>query len=218
MYEKRCFPCRVGEWKCKTASESCHTTWCVSVNSLDHAAINCLPLRSKKVSDHLANERTFLDWVRTGIAVMAFGFVIERFGLLLRELGLKVGLSSNSSILSSKLLGILVAVLGMIMLIAALFHFVQERRTIKEERYQPGLLFPLVLTCIASLIGLLLASISPSRHRLGQHMRRGPGADRRKTFATKETSRIDEATDDAGMRTNTVTFVRIPEVVTASTM
>ena len=37
-------------------------------------------LISKKASDHLANERTFLAWVRTGIAVMAFGLVIERFG------------------------------------------------------------------------------------------------------------------------------------------
>ena len=32
-------------------------------------------------SDHAANERTFLAWLRTSIAVIAFGFVIERFGL-----------------------------------------------------------------------------------------------------------------------------------------
>ena len=31
--------------------------------------------------DHSANERTFLAWVRTGIAVIAFGFVIEKFNL-----------------------------------------------------------------------------------------------------------------------------------------
>jgi putative membrane protein len=115
------------------------------------------PLMSKKVSDHLANERTFLAWVRTGIAVLAFGFVIERFGLLLRELGLKVGLSSNSSIHYSKWLGIVVVIMGMIMLIVALFNFIHVRRTIDEERYKPGLLFPILLTCIASLIGLLLA-------------------------------------------------------------
>jgi len=34
-------------------------------------------------SDHAANERTFLSWIRTGIAVIAFGFVIERFNLFL---------------------------------------------------------------------------------------------------------------------------------------
>src|SRR5260370_16641069 len=32
-------------------------------------------------SDHAANERTFLAWVRTGIAVIAFGFVIEKLNL-----------------------------------------------------------------------------------------------------------------------------------------
>ena len=34
-------------------------------------------------SDHAANERTFLAWVRTGIAVMAFGFLVEKFDLFL---------------------------------------------------------------------------------------------------------------------------------------
>src|SRR6202012_455329 len=38
----------------------------------------------KRYSDHAANERTFLAWVRTAIAVMAFGFVIERFDLVLQ--------------------------------------------------------------------------------------------------------------------------------------
>lgn len=32
-------------------------------------------------SDHAANERTFLAWVRTGIAVIAFGFVVEKFNI-----------------------------------------------------------------------------------------------------------------------------------------
>jgi len=38
----------------------------------------------KHYNDHAANERTFLAWVRTSIAVMAFGFVIERFDLFLK--------------------------------------------------------------------------------------------------------------------------------------
>jgi putative membrane protein len=37
-------------------------------------------------SDHAANERTFLAWIRTGIAVIAFGFVVEKFNLFLRTL------------------------------------------------------------------------------------------------------------------------------------
>jgi putative membrane protein len=34
-------------------------------------------------TDHAANERTFLAWVRTGIAVVAFGFLIEKFNLFM---------------------------------------------------------------------------------------------------------------------------------------
>ncbi|QEM08229.1 DUF202 domain-containing protein [Mucilaginibacter rubeus] len=32
-------------------------------------------------SDHLANERTFLAWIRTSIALMGFGFVVVKFSL-----------------------------------------------------------------------------------------------------------------------------------------
>jgi putative membrane protein len=37
---------------------------------------------------YMAAERTFLAWIRTGIALMAFGFVVARFGVFLREIAL----------------------------------------------------------------------------------------------------------------------------------
>ena len=36
--------------------------------------------------DSLAAERTFLAWIRTGLALMGFGFVVARFGLFLQQL------------------------------------------------------------------------------------------------------------------------------------
>ena len=39
-----------------------------------------------RFSDHAANERTFLAWVRTGIATIAFGYVIDRFNLFMLTL------------------------------------------------------------------------------------------------------------------------------------
>jgi putative membrane protein len=42
-------------------------------------------------SDHAANERTFLAWVRTGIAIIAFGFVIEKFNLFLLTIASALG-------------------------------------------------------------------------------------------------------------------------------
>jgi putative membrane protein len=41
----------------------------------------------QRYSDHAANERTFPAWVRTAIAVMAFGFLVERFDLFLQIAG-----------------------------------------------------------------------------------------------------------------------------------
>jgi putative membrane protein len=35
---------------------------------------------------YLAAERTFLAWIRTGIAMMGLGFVVARFGLFVREI------------------------------------------------------------------------------------------------------------------------------------
>ena len=114
------------------------------------------PVISKKVSDHLANERTFLAWVRTSIAVIAFGFVVERFGLLLRQLGLK-GNNVGGTIPYSKLLGIIITLLGIVLLVIALINFVQIRHSIDEERFHPGITFAVILTVVTALIGVLLA-------------------------------------------------------------
>ena len=46
-------------------------------------------------SDHAANERTFLAWVRTGIAVIALGFVIEKFNLFVLTLARSAGLAHS---------------------------------------------------------------------------------------------------------------------------
>ena len=41
--------------------------------------------KDQSVSDYLAAERTFLAWIRTGLALMGFGFVVARFGLFLQQ-------------------------------------------------------------------------------------------------------------------------------------
>jgi len=112
---------------------------------------------SKKVTDHLANERTFLAWIRTGLATITFGFVVERFSLLLRELGLKGTVIPILSIHYSSIIGIGLTLLGVAIMIVALANFLQNRRTIDEEQFHPHSKFAIVLTILASLVGVLLA-------------------------------------------------------------
>jgi putative membrane protein len=109
---------------------------------------------SKKVSDHLANERTFLAWIRTGLATITFGFVIQRFGLLLRQLGVKATLIF--SLHFSTVIGVALTMLGVLMMVAALVNFLQNRQAIDREEFYPRVSFPILLTLLTCLIGLLL--------------------------------------------------------------
>lgn len=113
---------------------------------------------SKKVTDHLANERTFLAWIRTGLATITFGFVVERFGLLLRELGIKSSLASSASTHYSSIFGVSLTLLGVMVMIVALISFLHIRRSIDAERFHPPAGFAVALTILASLIGVLLAA------------------------------------------------------------
>ena len=62
-----------------------------------------------KPADYLANERTFLAWVRTAVAILALGFVVVKFGLLARELS--AGTHVRSSRVSAPI-GVALVLLG----------------------------------------------------------------------------------------------------------
>ena len=87
--------------------------------------------------NHMANERTFLAWCRTGIALIVFGFVIERFDLLIRELRF---MSANPVILhatnKTKYLGVITFALGAIIIILAGWRFFYIRRHINHSETQ----------------------------------------------------------------------------------
>ncbi len=90
--------------------------------------------------DHAANERTYLAWVRTGIAVSAFGFVIEKFELLLSELPKTAVRQAHVSMIpgsSIKLLGILLMVAGAVVVALSTIHFLRTREAILSRRVEP---------------------------------------------------------------------------------
>jgi len=58
------------------------------MNDMDASA---RPRVQADIRDYLAEERTFLAWIRTGLGVMAFGFVVARFGLFLEQIRIAEG-------------------------------------------------------------------------------------------------------------------------------
>jgi putative membrane protein len=113
----------------------------------------------KRYSDHAANERTFLAWVRTAVAVMAFGFVIERFDLFLKVIALQRQSPLNSPGSSfANAAGLAFIAIGVAMIVISAFRFARTAKGIETENEVPstGERFDLAL---AMLIGLLGASL-----------------------------------------------------------
>ena len=93
-----------------------------------------------RYSDHAANERTFLAWVRTGIATIAFGFVIEKFNLFMLTIAAATpGLGKEHHLLGrlSGLLGqydgTILILVGIVLIAVAAFRFMRTSRLIDDD-------------------------------------------------------------------------------------
>lgn len=111
---------------------------------------------------YFAAERTLLAWLRTGLTVMAFGFVIARFGLFLQLVAIQApAVSHPAQTGASALLGIVLVAAGTFMIIAAA---AQHRRFIatlppvdRPQNYAGGALI-LYSSALLALIGLALTA------------------------------------------------------------
>jgi putative membrane protein len=120
--------------------------------------------KSGSPSDHLANERTFLAWIRTGIAIMAFGFVVVKFSLFIRQLSI---LFSDKLILPGKgysaIIGIFLVALGALTVLSAYFRYRNIEKQLNNNTYFPSAVLSILLT-VSILIGsvLLVLYLLPS--------------------------------------------------------
>ena len=109
--------------------------------------------------DHAANERTYLAWVRTSVALMAFGFVIEKFDLFLRYLGEAKGLA-GIKVQSAHAVGVGMTLIGvgLLMNLLAAWGFLRNRRLIDAPQKQSlGSAVPnLALGVIVAALGVFL--------------------------------------------------------------
>lgn len=118
----------------------------------------------------MANERTYLAWVRTSIGIMAFGFVVERFALFLKQVRYfleKTGQAGGSlpapptgySSGYSSFLGVLLVGLGAIMGVLAFLRYKKVQKQIDQDAYQPSITLDILLAISILTIGVFLVFI-----------------------------------------------------------
>ena len=109
-----------------------------------------------------AAERTLLAWVRTGLTVMAFGFVVARFGLFLRLLAVQMGGAVPEGLLHhriSNVVGIALVLLGVAcLMLGAVQHrsYVATLPPADVPRTHSGA-YPIALSLVLAALGLVLA-------------------------------------------------------------
>jgi putative membrane protein len=112
-----------------------------------------------------AAERTLLAWLRTGLALMGFGFVVARFGLFLRELAAVKEAHDSHPRGLSLYIGVALIILGVtVTLLAAREHAQIIRGINRSEPFVPpawslGLILSLVLSFIGIAVALYLVSM-----------------------------------------------------------
>ena len=116
----------------------------------------------RNFSDHAANERTFLAWIRTAIAVMAFGFLVARFNLFLRIAAESLAAGGHAAAAVpgggfGVVAGIVLIGAGTVMVAMAALRFLRTARAIDSAAPQPeGARIDLALAGMMVVLGIAL--------------------------------------------------------------
>lgn len=108
-------------------------------------------------SDHLANERTFLAWIRTSIGIMAFGFVVVKFSLFVKQVSVLVG---KPGVVQHRGYSVIVEIIlvaaGTLTCILSYFRYKQTEKVLKHGGYKNNSFLIAFTTAIIFLISILL--------------------------------------------------------------
>jgi putative membrane protein len=109
-----------------------------------------------RIRDHLANERTYLSWMRSGISLLGFGVLIVRIRVL------RPPLAPQPPGQGWKL-GVAFSVVGLLMVALSCLHYFGVRNDIEDDHYEPPdrwvLLSTLVLLCLGSFVVLYVFNV-----------------------------------------------------------
>lgn len=108
-------------------------------------------------NDHLANERTFLAWIRTSIAIMGFGFVVVKFSLFIRQIALAIGTKTTiHQTGDSKRIGIMLVGLGAITILLSFIRYQRTKKQLELGAYYHSTLLIKVMTSLIFLSSIIL--------------------------------------------------------------
>lgn len=108
-----------------------------------------------RIREHLANERTFLAWVRTGIAILALGFVFERFSVFVDLINPPATGPARQAPDLTRIVGLGLIVLAALIIFLAASRFKITERQIASGSYRPSLVIDYVLAGLLILVALL---------------------------------------------------------------
>ncbi|MCM3584530.1 DUF202 domain-containing protein [Mesobacillus maritimus] len=106
---------------------------------------------SKYIQQHLANERTFLAWVRTAIAIMGVGFLVTNLHANLAE-RLSIGGDQLATVIGLSTVG-----LGILTVLMSMIVYFKKIHSINSQTFVSTKGYIITLSTVIIIIGLLLA-------------------------------------------------------------
>jgi putative membrane protein len=103
----------------------------------------------RNYTDHAANERTFLAWVRTAVAIVGFGLAVARFGNTVTPVWSEVGLLVSGTAL------VLVAYVRMLVV----RHRIDRQEELDDASTGPDMLLVLLIAALFVMIAMFVANI-----------------------------------------------------------
>lgn len=104
---------------------------------------------SKYIQQHLANERTFLAWLRTAIAIIGVGFLVTNL-----HFNMKASLSPVGDLLAN-VIGFVSVVVGILTIVMAIIAYMRKINTINEQTYRTPKTTIIVLGIFVIMIALI---------------------------------------------------------------